>query len=148
MQASAEVEPDGDHALLSSVSVSMMNLKSKLASNINVHPTSCKRKIHQIQHSGDNTKVDVPARRTMISYDRHAKISEEELAEMWCIGPKRAKATLLAATQRGTRSAILLIGRRYRTDKMYSLKRLQYPLSTDTLYSDEKSLTQNTCGQV
>ena len=67
---------------------------------------------------------------------------------MWVSGPKRAKATLKATTQYGTRSAIIPIRRQYRTDHILSLKRLNYKMATNTLYSDHKFLLQNTLTQV
>ena len=91
---------------------------------------------------------DVPARRTFVSNDRHLKVSADKLAEMWCIGPKRASATILATTQKGIRSAILPISRRYRADCIYHLKRLDGKFATDTFYPEFKSLNQNTCAQV
>ena len=81
-QAIAEVAPDGDHILLSSVSSAIMDLKYDLASNVHVHTMPRKRKIEQLQPLGDKSKVDIPARRTMVSCERHAKVSAEELAEL------------------------------------------------------------------
>ena len=51
-------------------------------------------------------------------------------------------------TQRGTRSALMPISRRYRADRMFQVKRLNGKFAADTLFSDCKSLSQNTCGQV
>ena len=51
---------------------------------------------------GSGQKDDVPARRTLVSSERHSRPRDEELAEQWCIGPKRAEATLKATTQKGT----------------------------------------------
>ena len=67
---------------------------------------------------------------------------------MWGIGPKRAQATIDATTQRGTRSAVLPIARRYRADRMYNVQRLNCKLSCDTIWSDVRSLLQNNCAQV
>ena len=92
--------------------------------------------------------IDTPARRSYVSDARHKKVTALELAESWGIGPKQAKATLLAITQRGTRSALLPLSRRYRADRMYRMKRLNTKFATDTFFSDIKSLNQNTCGQV
>ena len=91
---------------------------------------------------------DVPARRSFISTDRHLKVSADQLSERWCIGPKRASATLKATTQKGTRSAILPISRRYIADRMYSLKRLRGKFATDTFYPKTKSLNLYTCAQI
>ena len=91
---------------------------------------------------------DVPTRKSFISYDRHLKQTAENLAEMWCIGINKAKATLRATTQRATRSAILPISRRYRADKVYGIKTLRGKFATDTLWSTKKSLNQNACAQI
>ena len=91
---------------------------------------------------------DIPARRTYTSTQRHSAVTSQSLSEHWGIGIKRAQATLDATTQRGTRSAILPISRRYRADRMYRVKRLEGKFSTDTLYADIKSLKQNIYAQV
>ena len=91
---------------------------------------------------------DIPARRTFTSNERHKKLDAMALSEKWGIGLKRAEATLLCTTQRGTRSAILPLSRRYRADRMYNLKRLDSKFATDTFFSDIKSLNQNTCAQL
>ena len=104
-----------------------------MISTVCVNPVSLKRKIAQ---------VDVPARRTMVSTERHKKLKASEIAELWGIGPKRAEATLKATTQRGTRSAIMPISRRYRADRMFQVKRLNGKFATDTLFSDEISFAE------
>ena len=62
---------------------------------------------------------------TYSSTDRHSKISAEVLADRFGIGIDRANTTLKATLQRGTRSAILPIIRRYRSDIQYGFKRLK-----------------------
>eukprot|EP00978_Attheya_sp_CCMP212_P023204 scaffold70488_cov59-Attheya_sp.AAC.6 len=37
---------------------------------------------------------DVPARRTLVSTERHTKITADSLAERFCIGTERAKQTI------------------------------------------------------
>jgi hypothetical protein len=123
-------------------------------------PSSIDSIIHQIEPSMIDIRErviqkieldtfdDIPARRTFISSDRHRKVTADGIAEMWCIGTKRAEATLEATTQKGTRSAILPISRRYRADRVYSLKRLNAKFATDTLYSEVKSLHQMNCAQI
>ena len=91
---------------------------------------------------------DIPARRTFVSGERHAVITADALAERWCIGPKRAHATLQVTTQRGVRSAILPLSRRYKADRMYNMRRLQGKFATDTFYPEFKSLNQNKCAQI
>ena len=128
----AEYADDGDYNLLDSQEIKCVGKMKRLFISA-VHATiNCfKRKICE-------NNQDVPARRTLISSDRHSKLTAETLAEHWCIGPKRAQATLKATLHKGTRSAILPIARRYRADRMYQVKRLNWKMATDTLYSDEK----------
>ena len=72
----------------------------------------------------------------------------ELIAKLWGIGIKRARAILDVTMQRGIRSAILPLSCRYRADRIYNLKRLDGRFATDTLFSDVKSLLQNTCAQI
>ena len=95
--------------------------------------------ISQDNTGGRDTEDDIPVRRTFVSYSRHNKISAESIAELWCIGIKRAKDTMNTTTQRGTRSAILPISRRYRADRRFTMKRLNGKFSSDTLYMRKSS---------
>ena len=129
----AEHAEDGDYNLLDSQDINYVGkMKQFFLSALHATIDCFKRKICE-------SNQDVPARRTLISSNRHSKLKVEELAEHWCIGPKRAQATLKATLQKGTRCAILPIARRYRADRMHQVKRLNWKLATDTLYSDEKS---------
>lgn len=83
---------------------------------------------------------DIPARRTFISTERHPAVTAESLSENWGIGIEQAKATLTATRQQGTRSAILPLARRYRTDRHFDLKRLRGKFATDTIYADVPAL--------
>ena len=105
----SEFAEDRDWQLLNSPDC-IHELSQNLIATVHVTPSTLKRKIGE---------VDVPARRTFISTERHAKLRAEEISELWVIGPKRAEATLKATTQHGTRSAILPIGRRYRADHIF-----------------------------
>ena len=127
-------EVSSDEATLHSISTVLTDLKTNLE--------------HQISKISTPAEDDIPARRTFISHDRHRKVTADLLSELWCIGTKRATATVDATTQRGTRSAMLPLSRRYRADRVYSLKRLNGRFLTDTLYADIKSLNQNTCAHV
>ena len=91
---------------------------------------------------------DVPSRRTFVSTERHAKVSAELLADRFRIGPKRAQRTLRVTTQRGVRSAILLISGRYRADRVFGVKRLNGKFATDTAYGRIKSLRGNVGSQI
>ena len=82
-----------------------------------------------------------PAQRSFVSKKQHAQLTADSLAELWGIGPKRARATLLATTQRGIRSAILPLTR-------CKIKRLDRKFATNTVYADMKSIHGNMCCQV
>ena len=84
----------------------------------------------------------------MVSSERHTKLKAAEIGDLWAIGPQRVEATMKATTQRGTRSALMPISRSFRADRMFQVKRLNGKFATDILFSDHKSLSQNTCGQV
>ena len=123
-------------------------------------PASIDSIIHQIEPSMIDIKEriikniqteryeDIPARRTFISNDRHKGVTADNIAELWCIGKKKAEATLEATTQKGTRSAILPINRSNRNDRVYNLRRLDAKFATDTLYSEVKSLHDMKCAQI
>ena len=68
--------------------------------------------------------------------------------KLWFLLSALVKDTLKATIQRDTRSALMLISKRYRADRMFQVKRLNGKFATDTLFSDEKFLLQNTCGQI
>ena len=91
---------------------------------------------------------DIPTRRTFISSKRHPKITAEDLSERWMIGLNQVRATILATTQRGIRSAILPLSRRYRADRILNLRRLEDHFATDTFFADTLSKTQSKCAQV
>jgi hypothetical protein len=91
---------------------------------------------------------NIPARKSHSKQDRHLKLDAQAISQMWGIGINRARATLKCTTQRGIRSAILPLSKRYRADRMYNLKQLNSKFATDTFFSDHKSLNQNTCAQI
>jgi hypothetical protein len=94
-------------------------------------------------------QADMPGYKTFRSNERHSAVTPEILSERWSIGLAQAKQTIKVTTQRGVRSAILPLSRRYRTDRMYSQKRLRgQRFYTDTLIGKYKSLTNNTCAQI
>lgn len=93
-------------------------------------------------------QVDIPTPRSYVSSDRHSYVSAENLSDRWLIGPKQAAKTVEVTTQKGTRSAILPLSRRYRGDLFYQKKRLNIHLYTDTYYGRCKSLQGNNCAQI
>ena len=65
----------------------------------------------------DDPLEDITTRQTYTSTESYAKMSDEVLAARFGIGLERARQTLKETTQRGTRSALLPISRRYRADR-------------------------------
>ena len=79
-----------------------------------------------------HVKTDLPMRRTFVSNERHSQINADMLAEKFGISPSTAKRTMNATLQRGVRSAIMALSRRYKADRIYSLTRLNGEFATDT----------------
>ncbi len=93
--------------------------------------------------------IDVEARKTFISKERHSAVTSENLSKRWNIGLNQAKQTLKVTTQRGVRSAILPVSQRYRTDRMcHQVKLRNQKFYTDTLFGQCKSISNNTCAQI
>ena len=133
IESFAYADPTSDEAILSDITPSLVQLKEMCVSAINV----------QSHHN-----YVIPSERTFISRERHPQIDAESLSDKWNIGLKRAHATIQVTTQRGVRSAIMPISRRYRADRYENLKRLSGKFSTDTIFSPRLSLHQNTCAQI
>ena len=65
------------------------------------------------------TGEDKPDRRTLISDERHSRFDEDTLANRFGISSKTARETLRVTHQKGTRSALLPLSRRYKADRRY-----------------------------
>jgi hypothetical protein len=92
--------------------------------------------------------IDTPARRSFISNKRHAKLRADLIAERFGISHVRAQQTLRVTTQRGVRSAILPISRRYRADRVLGVNLLNGKFATDKVYGKICSLRGNTGTQL
>jgi hypothetical protein len=126
------VDATSDDALLDSIDPSLVSVMTSLHK---------RRRVAQTDAAYE--PMDTPARRTFVSSERHSKVTAELVAERFGISPVRAQRTLRVTTQRGVRSAILPISRRYRADRMFAVKRLQGKFATDTAYGKVKSLRGN-----
>ena len=91
---------------------------------------------------------DIPTRQTYTSTERHVKMLDEVLADRFGIGLERARQTLKAITQRGTRSALLPISRRYQDDRQFGVRRLNGKFATDTIWAKRKTLRRNVSSQI
>ena len=96
----------------------------------------------------DDSLEDIPTRKTYSSTERHVKMSAEVLADRFGIVLERARQTLKATTQIGTRSALLPIGRRYRADRKFGVRRLNGKFATDTIWAKSKTLRSNVSSQM
>lgn len=134
----AYTDPTLDEAILHDIEPSIISAKERMINAMSR------------QHTNDEDDVPehVPARRSFVDSSRHRQVSAHALSEVWNIGLKKASATLKATTQYMIRSAILPLGRRYRADRMYNVKRLQGKFATDTFFSPGVSLLGNTCAQI
>ena len=86
---------------------------------------------------------------SIITNDRHSKVSPEELARKWNIGLQTAKDTLKVTTQIGIRTAVHPMTRRVRVDHLdLHRTRLHGTWYADTLFAKVKSKLGNTCANV
>ena len=97
-------DPWDDKITLGEVESSFNNLKKKLID---------KRTMGQVQSIYDKDLMDIPIRDMYTSTERHARVSANLIAQQFGIGTERARQTMKSTLQRGTRSAILPISRRY-----------------------------------
>ncbi|KAI2507356.1 Reverse transcriptase (RNA-dependent DNA polymerase) [Fragilaria crotonensis] len=132
-------DANSDDAMLDSIDPSLVRLNERLNAKQ-------QRVNAQVDTVYDHT--DAPGRRTFVSEERHVKVTAHSLAEKFGISIPRAQRTLKVTTQRGVRSAILPISRRYRADRVFSVKRLNGKFATDTAYGKVKSLRGNVGSQV
>ena len=96
--------------------------------------------------SGLDSDVSIAA---TVTGERHSSVTPENLARMWSIGLDTAKRTLQVTTQRGVRTAIHPLHRRYRVDHLHlNRRRLNGDWYSDTLFSRVISLQGNVCAQV
>ena len=95
-----------------------------------------------------STLQDVPSARTFQSKECHSTITPSDLSERWYIGLGQATQTLKATTQQSMRSAILLLARWYRVDRMFIRPRIHGTIYTDTMNGRYKSLDGNKHAQI
>lgn len=84
-----------------------------------------------------------------ISKPRTSSRNAETLSRQWGIGLETAERTLRVTTQRGTRTALHPLHRRYRTaQQQFRYNRLNTRFYSDTMFSLTKSIRGSTCSQV
>ena len=99
-----------------------------------------KRQVGQVMASGPLKEEDLKPPKTFISKKRHSSVTAEDLSDRWCISVKQAQLTLDATTRRLIRSAIMPLSRRYRVDRLFGIRRLDYEISTDTIDGKVKTI--------
>ena len=86
---------------------------------------------------------------SVITNERHSKVTPEEVARKWNIGLQTAKDTLKVTTQAGIRTANHPMSRRLRVDHLHlHRQRLRGTWYMDTLMSKVKSKLGNTCANI
>ena len=134
-----DVEISSDDAYMDSIDPSLVRLGERQQQKQSRVTAQVETAYHQ---------TDMPGRRTFVSDERHTKVTAEMIAEKFGISIPRAQRTLRDTTQRGVRSAMLPISRRYRADRMFAVKRLNGKFATDTAYGKVKLLRGNVGSQL
>ena len=110
------------------------------------------RRIEQVSKEvvsyGPLKESDMLPPRTFISNKRHSSVTAEDLSERWCISVRQAQLTLDATTRKFIRSAIMPLSRRYRVDRLFGIRRLDYEIATDTIDGKVRSIHGDRYAQV
>jgi len=81
----------------------------------------------------------------MVSTERHSKATPERVAKLFGVGQSKAKRMLRVTTQRGVRTAVHPLTRRYRTDHIHLHRRdLAGRWFMDHMVASRRSIRQNT----
>ena len=96
----------------------------------------------------DPRSTDVPLMSSFASFDQHSDITLRNLSKDWGISTNTAAQTLKKTTQKFLRSAILLLERRYRIDRVFTRKTLSDTWPIDTMDGRCKLLEGNKYAQV
>jgi hypothetical protein len=86
---------------------------------------------------------------TVRTKSRHSTMEPMELSRHWGIGLLTAQKTLRVTTQKGLRTAVHPLHRRYRTQQQQlRYNHLNSKFYSDTMFSSSVSVRGNTCGQI
>ena len=99
--------------------------------------------VQVIEMTTPSTPQDIPSAQTFQSKECPSSITPSDLSEIWYIGLGQATQTLKVTTQRLMHSAILLLARRYRADRMFIQPCICGTIYTDTMNGRYKSLDGN-----
>ena len=127
---------------------SLFNLDSMRRRISGMRVLNYDKDIHTRPPGTDSGATDIKLPNTFTSSDRHSDVSPQDLSSRWGISIPTAVKTLKHTTQKFLRSALLPLGQRYQTDRLFSRKTLRGKWSTDTLDGRRKSLAGNRYAQV
>ena len=96
----------------------------------------------------DPGNSDIKITHTFRSSDRHSDVTTQDLSERWGISISTTVNTLKKITQKFLSSTVLLLSRRYITDRVFTRNTLFMEWSTDTMDTGCKSLEVNRYAQV
>ena len=108
---------------------------------------SVQRRIKQLS-VGPVKEEELENPQTFISSDQHSSVKPEDLSERWCISVHQSLMTLNATTRKLKRSALMPLSRRYRVDRLFGIRKLDYEISTDTIDGKMNSIHGNRYAQV
>ena len=84
------------------------------------------------------TNIGLP--RTFLSPKQHSSTTPEDLSKRWRLKLAQATLALKATTQKLLRSAVMTLARRYQSDCMFDLRRVNGMMSTYTMDAQCKSI--------
>jgi hypothetical protein len=127
-------------------------VRNRIISSAHVTHADMKRRnqqvrIHEIQRKelppiipGPLEEHELSPPHTFLSKGRHSNTTPEDLSKRWGLSVAQAALTLKATTRCLIRSALMPLARRYRTDRMCSVNRLEGTFATDTMDMRCKSI--------
>ena len=80
-----------------------------------------------------DTLKDIGIPRTFLSSKWHSSTTPEYLSKRWRLSLAQATLTLKATTHKLVRSAVMPLARRYRSDRMFYVRRVHGMMSTYTM---------------
>ena len=80
-----------------------------------------------------DTMQDVSMPQTFLSNNRHSSTTEEYLIKRWGLSISQYSLTLKSTTRNLTRSKIMPLAQRYRSDQVFNARRMYGTMSTDTM---------------
>ena len=93
-------------------------------------------------------KNDVPIMKTFASKERYPLVSADSTYDRWCVSINNEIQICKVKTQKGVRSAILLLSSHCKADRHFNRLTLKGKWCTDYMFGRTKSLDDNVGAQV